>query len=514
MSETLEVKAAIEVTDAGEITGQAWPFGSPDRVGDLIQKGAINTPDRLPMLWSHDQAEVIGVWDQITETAEGLTVKGRLLVDTVARAREVHAMVKAGAVSGLSIGFVTKQAQRHAKGRTIKALDLREISIVAIPAHPGAQITSVKSQSTSKEFSPVENEELAQAAEIETKQAPANDAPQIDQKAFDILKDRLEKLEAKSALKAPAIIQGNNIETKAFVDFVRSGDALELKALAVSAPSTGGILAPDTTSAKILEKVVELSPVRQLSSVIQMNSSLLKLPRLVEGVEPAITTEQGPKPDDEPVFEEITLEPYLAGVSVPVTHSMLEDSHVDLEQYIVRKIAMGFAQKESAWFVNGDGTTAPEGVMAASAGIPEFDAAGVTVTADDLIDVFYSLPQAHSDNGAWLMNRHTAGAIRKLSNANGDYLWQAGIAAGQPATLLGRPVYLAPDMPNVTADAAPILFGDFAFGYTVADRVGVQIIRDEITGVKNDLIRLTARRRVGARVTMPSAFTKLVMAAA
>lgn len=111
MNERLEIKASFTVDDAGTITGLAWPFGSPDRVGDVIEKGAITAPATLPMLFAHDQSQVIGVWDSIAETAEGLQVKGRLLVEDVERAREVRAMIRSKAVTGLSIGFVTKSAK-------------------------------------------------------------------------------------------------------------------------------------------------------------------------------------------------------------------------------------------------------------------------------------------------------------------------------------------------------------------------------------------------------------------
>lgn len=179
MNDRIEIKAAFTVTDEGKITGVAWPFGSADRVGDVIEKGAITSPKNLPMLFSHDQAQVIGVWDQITETDAGLTVKGRLLVDDVERAREVRAMIRNKAVSGLSIGFVTQKSTPNRKGRTINALTLHEISVVAIPCHPGAQITSLKSDDTPIKENHMEPEEI----EIEPNaQTPANDAPQIDTK--------------------------------------------------------------------------------------------------------------------------------------------------------------------------------------------------------------------------------------------------------------------------------------------------------------------------------------------
>ena len=432
MTDRIEVKARLAATETGEITGIAWPFGTPDRVGDVIEKGAFDQPEALPMLFAHDQAQVIGIWDSITETPEGLNVKGRLLVDDVERAREVRAMIRAGAVTGLSIGFVTKDATRHAKGRTIKALALHEISVVAVPCHPDARIQTVKGGTPDHEEIVLENTNPAQEVNAQT---PANDAPQVDLKAFEVIKSRLDKLEAKANRPgAPAIATGKiNDEKKAFVNFIRSGDASELKALAVSTPSTGGILAPDSTSAAILEKVVEMSPVRQLATVIQMSGPSLNLPRLVKSVQPQIVSETGTKPDDEPSFEEITLKPFLAGVSVPMTLSLLEDSQVNLDAYVAGHIAKQFALKESQWFVNGDGTTAPEGVMSASAGIAEMAGA---VQPNDLISMFYELPQEHAANGAWLMNPKTIAAIRMLANTTGDYLWQEGLTNGQPATLL------------------------------------------------------------------------------
>lgn len=143
----LECKADIAVDDAGAISGVAWPFGSADRLGDMIKPGAFKgAVSPLPMLFAHDPLDPVGAWDVIAEKSDGLHVAGRLLVDDVARAREVRAMVKAGALRGLSIGFTTKKAtNRKGGGRTITALDLVEISLVSLPMHPGAKVSGVKS---------------------------------------------------------------------------------------------------------------------------------------------------------------------------------------------------------------------------------------------------------------------------------------------------------------------------------------------------------------------------------
>ena len=177
----LETKFSVDET--GAVEGIAWPFGSPDRVGDVIEKGAFSTASPpLPILWSHDQGVAIGVWDSVVETDAGLVVKGRLLVDDVPRAKEVRALLQAGAVRGLSIGFAArKAAPRKGGGRTIGAVDLMEISIVAVPAHPGARVTSAKELNMT-----------------DTTTNTTTEAPVIDTKALDAIAARLDKIEAKA----------------------------------------------------------------------------------------------------------------------------------------------------------------------------------------------------------------------------------------------------------------------------------------------------------------------------
>lgn len=520
MTDRIEIKAALSVTDTGEITGTAWPYGTPDRVGDMIEKGAITTPATLPMLFAHDQGQVIGVWDTIAESDTGLTVKGRLLVDDVERAREVRAMIRSKAVTGLSIGFVTTKSTRNAKGRNITALDLHEISVVAVPCHPGAQITSLKSDGTpmNKEthmepeaIQTMINEAIAAAAIAPT--TPANDAPEADTKAFAAVQKRLDQLEAKANrpqgvhVASPAIHTGT--DTKAFANFLRTGDDSEVKALAFGT-GTGGTLAPETVSKNILEKVAEFSPVRGLAQTVQMNGPLLQLPRLVDEVNPGERAETATADTSEPTFEQIDLKPFEMAVIVPVTKVLLEDAHVDLSSYLSNHVARRFGQKEAGWFVNGNGTTQAEGVMNSDEVLDNEFAA---LTADAIVDHFYSVKTVYSANGAWLMNRATMAAVRKLKDSDGQYIWQTGISAGQPALLMGRPVYEAVDMPNPEAGNSPIVFGDFAEGYAIADRIGFEIIRDDLTGAASGLVKFVARRRVGGRVIMGEALSKLTLAA-
>jgi len=141
----LETK--FDARDDGAISAVAWKFSQPDRIGDVIGKEAFaGMTMPLPMLFGHDGTDPVGVWEKAAPDGDDLRMSGKLLVNDVARAREVYALVKAGAVRGISIGFAIKGVEpRKGGGRTIKALDLLEASLVTIPMHPGAQIQSAKS---------------------------------------------------------------------------------------------------------------------------------------------------------------------------------------------------------------------------------------------------------------------------------------------------------------------------------------------------------------------------------
>lgn len=140
----LETK--LDASEDGLIEGMAWKFAEPDRIGDVITKGAFAGASLpLPMLFGHDQNDPVGTWDTADEADEGLRVKGRLLVEDLPRAREIRALVRAGAVRGISIGFRTrKSTPRSGGGRTITSLELLEASLVTIPMHPGARVASAK----------------------------------------------------------------------------------------------------------------------------------------------------------------------------------------------------------------------------------------------------------------------------------------------------------------------------------------------------------------------------------
>lgn len=508
MSETatLEIKAEVSIDDAGTVTGIAWPFGKPDSYGDLIEPTAFKFAPEVPMIVEHEQRQVVGIWNSFNVTDKGLEVKGRLFVEGIGPAREARRRLVAGSMSGLSIGYqLHEHKARPEGGRVLTDLTITEISLCRRPVHPDARTIEVKSiiEGTS-----MENELKEPVVEQMSDSV-------VSPEELKAIKARVDKLEAKAH--RPLSANNNhpdgandNSEKKAFADFIRSGDASEVKSLGYGSPSTGGILAPEVVSTSILEKVAEFSPVRGLAQTIAMSGPLLQLPRLVDEVAVGEVAETAPRPESEPSFDQIDLKPFEMAVIVPVTRILLEDAQIDLSGYLGNHVARRFGQKEAAWFINGNGTTQAEGVLT-SDDVQELEFE--EVNADHLIDLFYSIKTAYSANGSWLMNRKTMATVRKLKDTDGSYLWQPSIAAGLTPTLLGRPVFEAVDMPDIDNDKSPIVFGDFASGYAVADRVGFEIIRDDLTGASNGIVKLHARRRVGGRVVMGEALTKLKIAA-
>lgn len=259
--ERLDFKAALSVDEDGQIEGLASVFGTVDRGGDVVHKGAFaGAKFPMPMLDSHDQSRVIGTWEEGSETPEGLRVKGRLTL-SVQRAREVRDLILAKALQGLSIGYqATRKAARRGGGRDLHAVDLLEISVVAVPMHPGARITSAKEARMEPENDTGDLAALeAKMTEIEKKADPAP------------ILARLDKIEAKmNRATAGDPKPEPDAERKAFGTYLRLGSATpaeELKALNTSSDPQGGYLAPAELSAEIIRDLVEFSPIRAHASV-------------------------------------------------------------------------------------------------------------------------------------------------------------------------------------------------------------------------------------------------------
>jgi HK97 family phage major capsid protein len=305
---------------------------------------------------------------------------------------------------------------------------------------------------------------------------------------------------------------------EAFETYMRSGDeralrALEAKAMSYGSAQDGGYLVPDETEREIGRRLAEISPIRAIASVRQVSGAVLKKPFALTGSATGWVGETAARPQtNSPTLDELqfpTAEIYAMPAATP---SLLEDSVVDLDQWIASEIEVAFAEQEGAAFVSGDGVNKPRGLLAYpkaheadwSWGNIGYVPTGVsgdfaaTDPADILIDTVYALKAGYRQNAHWVMNRKSQAALRKLKDGDGNYVWQPPAAPGSRAMLMGFPVVETEDMPDIGADATPIAFGDFARGYLVVDRTGVRVLRDPYSAKPYVLFYTT--KRVGGGV--------------
>lgn len=509
MMEKLEIKADVSIDDAGTITGLAWPFGSADSIGDVIEKGAFALPPALPIVMEHDQSQVVGVWEQATETDAGLEVKGRLFVEGIGPARKARDDMRSKRITGLSIGFKADGFDAlPSGGRKFNALTITEISLCRRPVHPGARITSVKSTPEGTHMDPETNDENEA---LELKAANDNIAR---------LTARLDKVEAKANRPVAANDNGDQPTEarKAFGSFLRLGvermDADHVKALTVANDTNGGYLAPEEFGSELIKLLTEYSPLRQYARVINISAPELKLPRRVTGTAAVWVSEVADRTESAPTFEQLTFTPHELATFTDISRQLLEDNAYNLEGELLADFAESFGKTEGVAFVKGTGVGQPKGIMTAT-GITEVKtgvaAAFPTNPADVLIGMYHKLPTTHAQNGVWVMNRNTLSTIRTWKDGQGRYLVLDPITAGGANTLLGRPIVEALDMDDIGAGKFPILFGDMS-GYRIVDRLGLSNLRDPFTLAAKGQVRFHAYKRVGADMTHPDRFVKLKVA--
>jgi HK97 family phage major capsid protein len=306
------------------------------------------------------------------------------------------------------------------------------------------------------------------------------------------------------------------IEQKAFGGFLRKGverlPIEEVKALTVGTDANGGYLAPEQFGSELIKNLVQFSPIRQYARVVTIGAVEVKYPRRTAGTTASWVSETGSRSSSQPTFSQVTLTPYELATYTDVSTALLEDNAYNLEGELSMDWAESFGAAEGAAFVEGDGSGKPNGLLTAS-GIASVNSGNAAaITADALIGMFYTLPAPFRNRGTWLMNSNTLADVRLLKDGQGNYLWRAGIAEGQPETLLGRPVVEAVDMPDVEAAATPIILGDLQ-GYRIVDRVTLSVLRDPFTLATTGQVRFHARKRVGGDVTHADRFVKMAIAA-
>ena len=304
----------------------------------------------------------------------------------------------------------------------------------------------------------------------------------------------------------------------AFEAYVRRGEAsglhlLEQKALSVGSGADGGYLVPPETEAAVIRGVKNISPIRAIAGNRTVSATVYKKPFAITGPATGWVAETATRPEtNSPTLAELTF-PTMELYAMPsATQTLLDDSAVNIDEWLAEEIGIAFAQQEGTAFVSGDGNNKPKGFLSYTKianGSWSWDKIGYIATgndgtfdeenpSDDLIDLIYSLKSEYRSNAHWAMNRATQAAIRKIKDADGNYIWAPGERADLSPTLMNYPIAELEDMPNIGSDSYAIAFGDFNRGYLVVDRAGIRVLRDPYSAKPYVLFYTT--KRVGGGV--------------
>lgn len=354
---------------------------------------------------------------------------------------------------------------------------------------------------------------------------------------------RADEIEKKLNRGALASDKATEVETKAVAEFARQigGDLsvddyrayksalygmngplrtaqskADVKALSVGSDPDGGYLVTPDTTGRMIQRIYETSPMRQVASVMSIGTDA------VEGINDlgengaAWVGETGGRTENSTaqigkysiqVHEEVSI--------VSATQKVLEDARLDLESWLATKSADRLARLENTAFCVGDGQSKPRGLFTyptaattdASRAWGTFEhintgasgafrtRSGDTNPVDDLINVIYALKPAYRNNANWMTSRAVLREARKLKDGQGNFIWQPAAVAGQPSALLGFPIVEAEDAPALAASSLSMAFGDFREAYQIVDRIGVSVLRDPYT--QYPFVFFKFRKRVG-----------------
>ncbi|MCC1481455.1 phage major capsid protein [Roseibaca sp. Y0-43] len=338
--------------------------------------------------------------------------------------------------------------------------------------------------------------------------------------------ERLTMLDRKTALSParPVLDRSDAADTlhhKAFDAYLRSGNEadlrglqLEAKGLNTSVAAEGGYLVDPATAATIRGVLHNAASIRAIASVVMVESTSFDVLVDHTDISSGWATESGSVAEsDTPTIDRISIRLHELSAMPKASQRLLDDSAFDIEGWLADRIAGKFARAEAAAFINGDGVDKPRGFLNHTAvddalwdwGNLGYIATGAdgdfaaTNAADSIVDLVYALGASYRANAVFVMNSKTAGAVRKMKDADGRFLWSDGLASGEPARLMGYPVLVAEDMPDIASDSYAIAFGDFNAGYTIAERPDMRVLRDPFSAKPHVLFYAT--KRVGGDVS-------------
>ena len=325
----------------------------------------------------------------------------------------------------------------------------------------------------------VTEEEEKQIGEIQ------NEIDQID-KTIEILEKMKERLSETSRGKEEVIDKAENEEgeqraqeeEKMFAEYLRGVVNGELRADTNMTLTDNGAVIPETIANRIVEKVYDICPILEKATKynVKGNLTIPYYPVDTNDIEMAYAEEFKDLESDVGKFGNITLKGFLAGALTKVSRSLINNSQFDIVSFVVDHMAYTYARWAEKELLNGTEDKI-EGLSGVTQGVTA--ASATAVTADELIDLQDSVKDAFQQGAIWIMSNKTRTAIRKLKDGNGRYLLQDDITAPFGKVLLGKPVYVSDNMPEMAASAKAIYYGDMSgLAVKITEEFEIQVLRE------------------------------------
>jgi HK97 family phage major capsid protein len=293
-----------------------------------------------------------------------------------------------------------------------------------------------------------------------------------------------------------------------FFDALRGRPITNL--LQTKTDADGGFTVPIEFERQIVAALDENNIIRHLAKVVT-TAAPRKIPMAGTPSVASWVDEAASIPESTVTFGQKSLDAYKLTNLIKISMELLQDSMFDLSSYIATEIARAFAAAEEEAFAVGNGVGKPTGIFTADGGTLGVTAASATaITFDELIALVYKLKTPYRSKAVFLMNDSTISMIRKLKDANSQYLWQVGLQVGQPDRLLGYPVYTSPYVPALGAGALTVAFGDLS-NFWIADRAGRTVQRLNELYAQNGLVGYVASQRVDGKVILSEGIQLLKM---
>lgn len=276
----------------------------------------------------------------------------------------------------------------------------------------------------------------------------------------------------------------------------------------------GGFLIPEDFRMDMIERLPGLTVVRRYADVYSTGSDMMTRVKVTGGdaryssavrVSWVGDVPAAASSDTRPTFGVERTPIHIAKATIHIPMALLEDTPFPLVAKINEWASQAYAVDEDEQFLVGTGIAKPEGILPNNSNLntrltEANSGSNSDVTFDGLKDLRYSIRRQYRTGSVWIMNDTTARNVSKLKDGEGRYLWQQTNREGEPDRLMGYPVETSEAMPDIAQNAYPIIFGNLKEGYQVADRIGMSVVRDDVTQAEEDLVKFIFRRRLGGQL--------------